>query len=207
MPMSLWPSACGSSTGPYQSRRCHHRRGRPSKARFLAIMTRKLVSLLTNICSRSVRNPRMNSSQNICMYLLVRYDQTDCTVQFTHLHPASWDRNPPTIGPMTGPNKGPSANTAVATPRSFESNRSDTIPPPIERHAEPPRPEKMRKMRRDVMFGERAQASSQMANRAVLISKICNDCGQLCDVEKGAVALTILRPNCSLNGAAMREPT
>lgn len=57
------------------------------------------------------------------------------------------------------------------------------------------------------MFGDRAQASSQTAKRAVLISKICNICGQICGVEKGAWVLTILRPNCSLNGAAMREPT
>lgn len=177
--MSLWPSACGSSTGPYQSKRCHHRRGRSLKARFLAMMTRRLVSLLANICSRSVRNPRMNRSQNTCIYLLVKYDLTEKCSAITHLHPASWDRNPPTIGPMTGPSRGPSANTAVATPRSFESNRSDTIPPPIERHAEPPSPEKMRKIRRDVMFGERAQASSQMAKRAVLISKICMVSDQL----------------------------
>lgn len=57
------------------------------------------------------------------------------------------------------------------------------------------------------MFGERAHASSHMANRAVLISKICMVRDQLYDIQKSAGALTILRPNCSLNGAAMREPT
>lgn len=56
------------------------------------------------------------------------------------------------------------------------------------------------------MFGERAQASSQMAKRAVLISKICMVSTQLYNVEEGFRTLTILRPNCSLNGAAMREP-
>lgn len=35
------------------------------------------------------------------------------------------------------------------------------------------------------MFGERAQASSQMAKRAVLISKICMVSDQFCDVEEG----------------------
>lgn len=149
----------------------------------------------------------MNRSQKTWIYLLVKSDLTEKFSAVTHLHPASWDRNPPTIGPMTGPSRGPSANTAVATPRSFESNKSDTIPPPIERHAEPPSPEKIRNIRRDVMFGERAQASSQMAKRAVLISKICMVSDQLCDVEEGSCPLTTLRPNCSLNGAAIREPT
>jgi hypothetical protein len=52
---------------------------------------------------------------------------------------------------------------------------SDTIPPPIDKQAEPPSPENMRKIRRDVIFGDKAQASSQMAKRAVLISKIYID--------------------------------
>jgi hypothetical protein len=125
----------------------------------------------------------------------------------THLQPAACDRNPPIIGPMTGPSKGPNAKTAVATPRSFESNRSDTIPPPIERHAEPPSPAKRRNTSRVVMFGARAQASCHIANIAVVMSKICPVYCQYNRCMMGFKLLTTLRPYCSLKGAAMREPT
>lgn len=91
---------------------------------------------------------------------------------FTHLQPAFCDRKPPIIGPITGPRRGPNAKTAVAVPRPSESNKSDTMPPPIERHAEPPSPAKRRNMRRDVMFGARAQASCQMAKIVVVMSRI-----------------------------------
>lgn len=90
----------------------------------------------------------------------------------THLQPAACDRKPPIIGPMTGPSRGPNAKNAVAVPRSLDSNKSDTIPPPMDRHAEPPSPAKRRNIRSVVMLGATAQANCHMTKIAVAMSRI-----------------------------------
>ncbi len=77
--ISFGPSVSRGSTGPYQSKRCHHLRDWPLKACFLANMTRRLVSLLTNTWSITVRVPKINRNQNIYMKLLVSFGPTGST--------------------------------------------------------------------------------------------------------------------------------
>lgn len=64
--------------------------------------------------------------------------------------------NPPHIGPKTGPKSGPAENIAIARPRFSGSNRSDTTPPPIVRHPDPPRPASSRNTIMEEKLGERA---------------------------------------------------
>jgi hypothetical protein len=64
--------------------------------------------------------------------------------------------NPPHIGPRTGPKSGPAENIAMATPRFSGSNKSETTPPPIVRHPDPPRPVSSRKTITEEKLGARA---------------------------------------------------
>jgi hypothetical protein len=60
------------------------------------------------------------------------------------------------MGPKTGPKSGPAENIAIARPRLSGSKRSDTTPPPIVRHPDPPKPASSRNTMIEEKLGERA---------------------------------------------------
>jgi hypothetical protein len=59
--------------------------------------------------------------------------------------------------PRTGPKRMPRENMAMALPRSSVGKRSDIMPDPIVRHAEPPSPAKNRMTMSPSRFGASAQ--------------------------------------------------
>lgn len=107
----------------------------------------------------------------------------------THLHPALCAMKPPQRGPRTGPKRGPAPNIDMAIPRCSGSNKSDTTPPPIVKHAEPPIPVRTLKHINAERFGASAQPTWKRTKKEVEILRM------------------ILRPYISLNGDRNNGPT
>jgi hypothetical protein len=61
-----------------------------------------------------------------------------------HLHPFAMTANPPTGGPIAGPRKGASKNTALAAALDIGGQRSELVPAPIARQPAPKAPAKKR---------------------------------------------------------------
>ena len=70
------------------------------------------------------------------------------SVQNTDRQPLAAVRNPPPIGPMTGPISGPMLQTDIARPRSRGMNMSATELPPMVMGVEPVTPARKRKKMR-----------------------------------------------------------
>jgi hypothetical protein len=66
----------------------------------------------------------------------------------THLHPSVIPRNPPMIGPRTGPMKGAAEKMDIAKPRSFALKTSAMTPPAFVSGLDPKAAAKNRKMSR-----------------------------------------------------------
>jgi hypothetical protein len=106
----------------------------------------------------------------------------------THLHPALCAINPPQIGPRTGPNRGPAPKIDMAIPRCSGSNKSDTTPPPMVKHADPPIPVRSLKTINAERFGASAHPIWNRTKKDVEMLRI------------------ILRPYISLKGDRNNGP-
>lgn len=102
-----------------------------------------------------IRNPSENTPQAIN------------STQYTHLQPARSAINPPIMGPRTGPKSGPRTYMDWARPRCSIGKRSAITPPPIERHADPPRPPRNRNAIREPKLGASAQPSCHAVRKAL----------------------------------------
>ena len=74
------------------------------------------------------------------------------TGHWVHLHPFAITANPPTGGPMAGPRKGASKNTALAAALDIGGQRSELVPAPIARQPAPKAPAKKRQTTSEPKF-------------------------------------------------------
>ena len=81
----------------------------------------------------------------------------------SHLHPLAPVRKPPATGPMTGPSVGPRAYIPMNFPRRSCGIRSEIVPPPIARGADPAQPCRKRRAIRLFRLGASAQATVKAA--------------------------------------------